>query len=287
MPIKTLLMPIRESDTSVELMETGLHVAKRFNAHLDLLYVHPNPEEMLPFDTFWISDSIKKSVLEIAERNAIDQAKRLKSALDELCERHEVPQRVRGESPGIASAGWLEERGPRDVYTGCLGRLADVVIMPKPARTEPPPSSFEAAVRETGRPVLMVPRKTVTPVQAKHVAIGWNNSKEAAQAIAAARPCLRQADSVTVMVTEKRRNQRPSAEEVVTYLKCHGVEAGIGMLDVRKRTVGEALLAQSKEAGTDLLVVGGYSRNRLREMVMGGVTRHLLEHAHLPVMLVH
>jgi nucleotide-binding universal stress UspA family protein len=287
MPFKILLMPIRESDTSAELMETGLLTAKRFNAHLDLLYVHPNPEEMLPFDTFWISDSIKSSVLEIAEQNAVDQAKRLRSAFDELCERHEVPQRPRGESPGNASAGWLEERGPHDVYIGCLGRLADVVIMPKPSRIAPPPSSFEAAVRETGRPVLMVPRKTITPLHAKHVTIGWNNSKEAAQAVAAARPCLRQADSVTVMVTEKRRNQRPSAEELVTYLKCHGVEAGIGMLDVRKRSVGEALLAQSKETGADLLVVGGYSRSRLREMVMGGVTAHLLEHADLPVMLVH
>lgn len=287
MPIKILLMPIRESDTSAELMETGLLAAKRFNAHLDVLYVHPNPEEMLPFDTFWISDSIKSSVLEIAQQNAVEQAMRLKSAFDELCERLEVPQRPRGESPGNASAGWLEERGPRDLYIGCLGRLADVVIMPKPSRIAPPPSSFEAAVRETGRPVLMVPRKTVSPLHAKHITIGWNNSKEAAQAIAAARPCLGEADSVTVLVTEKRANQRPSAEELVTYLKCHGVEARIGMLDVRKRSVGEALLAQSKEIGADLLVVGGYSRSRLREMVMGGVTAHLLEHADLPVMLVH
>lgn len=287
MPIKILLMPIRESDFSDELMETGLIAAKRFNAHLDLLYVHPNPEEMLAFGTFWMSSSIKASVVESAERNAADQAKRLKSAFDELCERHEVPQRFRGESPGNVSAGWLEEHGPRDAYIGCLGRLADVVIMPKPSRTEPLPSSFEAAVRETGRPVLMVPRKAVTPVPAKHVAIGWNNSKEAAQAIAAARPCLREADSVTVMVTEKRFNQRPSADEVVTYLKCHGVEAKIEMLDVRNRSVGEALLAQSKDNGADLLVVGGYSRSRVREMVMGGVTAHVLEHAELPVMMYH
>lgn len=287
MPIKTLLMPIRESDTSAELMETGLLVAKRFNAHLDLLYVHPNPEEMFPFDTFWMSGSMKSSVLENAQQNAADQAKRLKSAFDDLCERRGVPQRLRGECPGEVSAGWLEERGPRDMYTGILGRLADVVIMPKPLRTEPPPSSFEAAVRETGRPVLMVPRKTVTPMLAKHVAIGWNNSKEAAQAMAAARPCLREAESVTIMVTEKRLNQRPSADEVVSYLKCHGVEAKIEMLDVRKRSVGEALLAQSKDRGADLLVVGGYSRSRVREMVMGGVTAHLLDHAELPVMMYH
>lgn len=287
MPFKTLLMPIRDSDTSAELIETGLLVAKRFNAHLDLLYVHADPKEMLPYATLGLSSGMRESVLESAERAAEEQASRLKSKLDQLCKDHGVPRSVRGKAPGKPSAGWLDERGLRNQLIGRLGRLADAVIMPRPMRVSPPPSSFEAAVRETGRPVIMVPRKIVHPILSKHVAIGWNNSKEAAQAMVAAGPCLRAAESVTVMVTEKRVNQRPSAEEVVVYLKCHGVEAKIGMLDVSKRSVGEALLAQSKEAGVDLLVVGGYSRSRLRDVVMGGVTTHLLKHADLPVLMYH
>ncbi len=181
----------------------------------------------------------------------------------------------------------MEERGLRNDLIGRLGRLADAVIMPKPMRVSPPPSSFEAAIQQTGRPVFMLPRKTVHPMLSKHVAIGWNNSKEAAQAVAVARPCLREAESVTVMVTEKRVDQRPSAQELVVYLKCHGVSADVTMLDIRKRSVGEALLAQSKEAGVDLLVVGGYSRSRLRDVVMGGVTTHLMKHAGLPVLMYH
>lgn len=287
MSFKTLLMPIRDSDTSAELMETGVLVSKRFNAHLDLLFVHADPKEMLPYATLGLSSSMKASVLESAERAGNEEANRLKSKLDELCNNHGVPRSARGESPGKPSVGWLDERGLRNMLIGHLGRLADAVIMPKPMRISPPPRSFEAAVRETGRPVFMVPRKTVHPMLSKHVAIGWNNSKEAAHAMAIAHHCLREADSVTVMVTEKRVNQRPSAEEVVIYLKCHGIAAKIGMLDVRHRSVGEALLAQSKEAGVDLLVVGGYSRSRLRGMVMGGVTEHLLQHAELPVLMVH
>ena len=89
------------------------------------------------------------------------------------------------------------------------------------------------------------------------------------------------------MVTEKRVDRRPSAQELVVYLKCHGISADVTMLDVRKRSVGEALLAQSKDAGVDLLVVGGYSRSRLRDIVMGGVTTHLLQHADMPVMMYH
>ncbi|HSS66526.1 MAG TPA: universal stress protein [Gammaproteobacteria bacterium] len=287
MPFKTLLMPIRDSDTSTELMETGLLVAKRFNAHLDLLYVRADPREMLPYATLGLSSGMKASVLESAERAGEEQGIRLESKLDELCKRHGVPRSTRGDTPGKTSAGWLDERGLRNELIGRLGRLADAVIMPRPMRVSPPPSSFEAAVRETGRPVIMVPRKTVHSMLSKHVAIGWNNSKEAAQAMVAAVPCLREAESVTVMVTEKRVNRRPSADEVVVYLKCHGISAKIGMLDVSNRSVGEALLAQSKEAGVDLLVVGGYSRSRLRDVVMGGVTTHLLKHAELPVLMYH
>lgn len=287
MPIKTILQPIRESDTHGELMETGVLAAKRFKAHLDVLYVQPNPDEMLPYATLGLSSKMKESVRESAVRTANEQAGRLKAEFDDICKKHDLPQRQRGETPGDPSAAWNNESGMRNALIGHMGRLADIVIMPRPQKISPPPSSFEAAVRETGRPVLMVPRKTVQSVLSTRVAIGWNNSKEAAQAVAAARPALREAEAVTVLVTEKRASRRPSAEELVIYLRCHGVEATINTLDVRKRSVGEALLAHAEAINVDLLVVGGYSRNRLRDMVMGGVTRHLLQHADLPVMLVH
>lgn len=287
MPIKTILQPIRDSDTSSELLETGVLAARRFKAHLDVLYVHPNPDEMLPYATLGLSTKMKESVRESAVRQAGEQAERLKATFNDMCKKHDVLQAARGDHAGEASAAWTEESGMRNELIGRLGRLADIVIMPRPLKTSPPPQSFEAAVRETGRPVLMVPRKTVQSVLASRIGIGWNNSKEAAQAVAAALPCLRSAEAVTVLVTEKRAHRRPSADELVTYLKCHDIVATTNLLDVSNRSVGEALLAHSKDINLDLLVVGGYSRNRLRDMVMGGVTRHLLQHAHLPVMLVH
>lgn len=287
MPIKTIFQPIRESDTSSELLETGVLAAKRFDAHLDVLYVHPNPDALLPYATLGLSDRMKASVRETTLQSASEQAERLKTLFDEMCNKHALPQRARGDKPGEPGASWNEEYGMRNHLIGRLGRLGDVIIMPRPLTISPPPQSFEAAVRETGRPVLMVPRKTVQSMLSTRVGIGWNNSKEAAQAVAAARHCLRQAEVVTVMVTERRANRRPGAEELVSYLKCHGIEAIINILDVHHQSVGEALLAHAKDINLDLLVVGGYSRNRLRDMVMGGVTRHLLRYAQLPVLLVH
>ncbi|MDH3314702.1 MAG: universal stress protein [Gammaproteobacteria bacterium] len=287
MPIKTLLMPIRESDTSAELIETGLLAAKQFNAHLDLLYVHPDPKQMLPYATLGLSGSMKASVIESAERNAADQAKQLENQLDALCKRHHVPRQPRGENPATASVAWVEERGLRNVLIGRLGRLADLVIVPRPSRATPPPSSFDAAVRESGRPVLMVPRKTVSEVSARGAAICWNASREAAQAMAAALPVLRTVGAVHILSSEKGMKQRPNANEVSNYLKCHGIEAKPYVFNAKGRSVGETLLSDAKSLGCNLLIVGGYSRPRLREMVMGGVTRHLIEHANLPVFMKH
>jgi len=287
MPIKTLLMPIRESDTSAQLMETGMLAAKQFNAHLDLLYVHPNPNEMLPYATLGLSNSMKASVIESAERNAKDQAKRLQNEFDALCTRHNLPQQPRGENPDKASAAWVEERGMRNTLIGQLGHMADLIFVPRPVRANPTPNSFEAAVRESGRPVLMVPRKTVSKVASRGAAICWNASKEAAQAIAAALPILQIAGSVHILSSEKRMNQRPNANEVSSYLKCHGIEAKPYVFQTKGRGVGETLLNDAKSLGCDLLVIGGYSRPRLREVVMGGVTRYLIEQADIPVFMKH
>lgn len=287
MPTKTLLMPIRESDTSHELMETGLLVAKQFNAHLDLLYVHPNPNDMLPYATLGLSNRMKASVIESAERNASDQAKRLEIEFEALCERVGVSRQPRGENSAKASADWVEERGLRNQLIGRLGRLADLIIVPRPLRINPPPSSFEAAVRESGRPVLMVPRKSVTEVASRGAAICWNGSKEAAQAMAAALPMLRIAGVVHILSSEKRMKQRPNANEVSNYLKCHGIEAMPYVFHAEGRYVGETLLSDAESLGCNLLIVGGYSRPRLREMVMGGVTRYLMEHADIPVFMKH
>ena len=192
----------------------------------------------------------------------------------------------RGETPGKVSADWVVETGNQEIVVAHYGRLADLIILPHPARVSPPPRTVEAALRETGRPILMIPPGPIETL-GERVVIGWNGSKEAAQAVAAARPCLREAEVVTVLTTEKRSHRRPNADGVITYLRCHGIPASVQIMDTRTRSVPEALLAHAKELEADMLVIGGYSRHRLREMVMGGVTRHVLSKAKVPVLMVH
>jgi len=287
MTIKTILLPIRESSTALSLMETAISMAIRNDAHVDLLYVQNDPEHMFPYSTLGLSNSMRRTILESATAAASQQGDELKQSFLELCERYKVSVTPRGTEIGKPTADFLVRSGRRDDLIGKYGRLADLIIVPQPTKTTPPPSSFEAALRETGRPVLMVQRGKVLDVPGKRLAIGWNSSKEAAQAVAAMINNLKRADKVYVLSSEKRQNQPVNADDVCTYLRCQGITAETAIFSTKGQSAGEALLAKSRELECDRLIVGGYSRPRIRDVIMGGVTGRLLAKADMPVIFVH
>jgi hypothetical protein len=287
MAFKTILLPIRESSTAASLMETGIRMAIRNDGHLDLLYVQNDPERLIPFSTLGLSSSMRQTITESATAAASSQGEELKRKFLELCERYQISVQPRGSEIGKPSANFLVETGRRDELIGKHGRLADLIIVPQPTRTTPPPSSFEAALRESGRPVLMVQRDKVLEAPGKRLAIGWNSSKEAAQAIAAMLNNLKRADQVYVLCSENRMNQPFNADDACVYLKCQGVTAETAVFSTKNQSPGEALLAKSRELECDRLIVGGYSRSKIRDIIMGGVTGYLLKHADLPVIYVH
>jgi nucleotide-binding universal stress UspA family protein len=286
MPIKTILLPLGENDRDDALLDAALAATKRFKAHLDVLHVEPDAESLLPYATIGLSESMRASVRDAAARQHSEATRALQQLVDKACVRNGVSMARRGEQPAKISADWLVETGSQTELVAQLGRLADLIIVPRPARVSPPPKTIDAAMRETGRPVLMLPPRAIDSI-GDRIVIGWNGSKEAAQAVTAARPILREASAVTVLTTDKRQKRRPNSDDLLTYLSCHGIAASVSILDTRTRSVPEALLANARELDADLLVTGGYSRRRLREVIMGGVTRYLMAESDIPIMMAH
>ncbi len=287
MPIKTILLPIRESDMSEHLLASGMSAAKAHDAHLDVLYVHPAEDALVPFATMGMTRTIRDQINQGAARESEHQAARLRALYEQVRERMGIASAARGEHVGLATARWSEAQGVRSVEVARRGRLADLMLAPRPQRATPPPKTFEAMLRDTGRPVMMIPRGVTTEATAGHAVIGWNGSVEAARSVAASRPLLRGASEVTVLVSTKRSAQRPGADDVVTYLSCHGVKARAEVVDLRSGHVGESIVDHCERLGANLLVVGSYSRTRFQEMLLGGVTRFLIREAALPVLMVH
>jgi len=286
MPVKTILLPLAGSGTPERVFETALSLAKRFDAHLDVLYVRANPRGLLPYATIGLSKHMRESVLEAAEQNAEAQAETSRNLFATVCDRMDVPLVASRTGKNPVSASWEERTGQEAEILSRRGRLADLIVLPGPIPISPPPEVAQAALKSTGRPVLIVP-DTADMVIASHIGIGWNGSAEAARAVAAAMDYLHAADSVTIFSGTAHPEKRPTAEGLVQYLAWHGVDAEVQIFEAHDPSVGEALLTKAKAAGVNLLVVGGYSRSRLRELILGGVTGHLLAKADVPVLMVH
>jgi hypothetical protein len=287
MAFKTILLPIRQSSTALALMETAIGMAIRNQGHLDMLFVQSDVDRLIPTGTLGLSQSIRQSIIESASMEATKELKELKNNFDKLCAKHNIEQNTRENFSGKASADFLIRNGKRDELIGQYGRLADLIIVPQPVKTNPPPSSFEAALRDSGRPVLMVQRDKVLENPGKRIAIGWNSSKEAAQAISSMLANLKRANQVFVMTSEDRMTNSLNADNVCTYLRCHEINAETVTFNTKHKSAGEALLQKSEELDCDRLIVGGYSHPRIRDIIFGGVTGHMLSSAKMPVIFVH
>lgn len=184
-----------------------------------------------------------------------------------------------------------------------LTRYADLVVISQYNAKDKSPSvmrDFPAYVLlHSGRPVLIVPYAPplpllAPPAAARNVLISWNASKEASRAVSAALPLLQRAGQVHVAIFDAQvhaaeHGEQPGAE-LLHYLARHGVEARLHLLDgggVRRGDIGEALLSQAADLSADLLVMGAYGHSRLRETILGGVTRTILQSMTIPVLMAH
>ena len=287
--MKTLLVPVALHDALPAVFETAVLVARRFGSLVEGLSLRPALAEYVPVDMVggmtWLRD-------EEADRvEAEDAGRRFLSAMEAAG----LPRREAGAAcaPEAAVAAgpryrWRADVPPGDAFLGQYARLfaATVVGRPGTADGSPRMSTFETALFESGRPILLAPPRPPVSV-GEAVVIAWNGSTETARAIAFAMPFLRRARRILVLGAEGGMVPGPSAEEVARSLACDGVEAGHRVLPAGRRTPGELFLDEAGTYGCDLLIKGAYTQSRLRQMIFGGPTSHILSQAGIPVLMAH
>jgi nucleotide-binding universal stress UspA family protein len=192
-----------------------------------------------------------------------------------------------GQSGG-ASMVWREDGPLDDVALGSFSRVFDIVVVGRPdaARGLPRMTTLEAALFDSGRPIMIVPPNLKGDF-GKNVVISWNCSTESSHTIATALPVLRKADKVTVLTVPEAVVPGPSGAQLCDYLKYHGIEAGEVTAPPTGRKGGAAILEEADKIGADLLIKGAYTQSRLRQMILGGPTSYLLSHSHLPIFMEH
>ena len=288
MRYRTLLVPISAPDVGRAILETALHLARRFDAHIEVLHVRPDPRGLVPYTGEGMDGSMIEEIMDATEREGADRAVRAR----EMFERFVADNGLRVVEEPDAAAGvtlaWRAVVGREDETVAVEGRLYDMVVLGRPIKDAalPSPITLEAALLDTGRPILVAP--PVAPASMGRVAaIAWEGSPEAARAIADAIPLLDQAESVHILSAAAAQVSPVPPEALRRRLVRHGIASHIVRFESAASELGAAFLAQSAGVGADLLIKGAYSQSRLRQLILGGRTRHILAHAEIPVLLAH
>ncbi len=150
----------------------------------------------------------------------------------------------------------------------------------------------ETSIMRSGRPVLIVPTDGRAPKEiGKHVVIAWNDTREAARAVFDSIELIREAETVRAVTMIEKETQRPAAEclgrNLIASLGRHGISASLDVCFASGGIKGEAILSKLLDDGCDLLVMGGYSHSRFREMIFGGVSRDVLRDTWVPTLVSH
>jgi nucleotide-binding universal stress UspA family protein len=234
-----------------------------------------------------VPTSLRQQVVSAASSLADEEERRVKALFEDYCRRADltVVEQPREAPRDRPSASWSEATGKQAAVVGVRGRLADVIAVAQPDhRLGIGFNTLEAALLETGRLVLLCPPLPVSDI-GRHVAVAWSGTAEAAAAVGAALPILVAADRVTVLSARTGAPFELGPEALRDHLASHGVAAEIKAFDAKPIAVAQGLLAAAKDAGADVLLMGAYGHDRRRELVMGGVTKHITDHADLPVLL--
>ena len=177
---------------------------------------------------------------------------------------------------------------------GLQARYSDLVVIGQTNRDEPIPSVLpdfpEYIVMNSGRPVLIIPYTGDFTTVAKRPLISWDASRESTRAVTDAIPLLKRAELVQVAIFNSKaqpdaHGEQPGAD-IALFLARHGVKVEVSVHKT-STDIGNALLSLSHDLDSDLIVMGGYGHSRLREMIMGGVTRTVLESMTIPVLMSH
>jgi nucleotide-binding universal stress UspA family protein len=279
MSMKTILVPAEKHEAMQSALETALLLARRYDSYIEGF--------VLPWVIieFMVGDVMGSIPVERYEHDTAEQVTKARHVFESFMQEHDVPRSTA--STVSLSFGWLDDVPESESFVGSYGRIFDVIVMRRPDLDSSGlyRRAVESCLFESGRPIILSP--PVPPRQiATNVLIAWNCSTEQARAIALAMPLLQKANRVTVLtVVGGTGVPGPSAEQLIRYLQRNGIVAEPLQVELDGRSTGEAILAAAQSLGCDLLIKGAYTQSRLRQMIFGGATQHVLENAALPVLL--
>jgi nucleotide-binding universal stress UspA family protein len=282
MVMKTILVPIEKHDGMQSVLRTALVLARQYKSYIEGVPLRWVSEDFVVGGDVTVAFPVEQYRQEVAA-----EEKRIHQAFDSFMRENKVPRSGEGEK--YPSYGWLNEPPEGESFVGSYGRAFDIILMNRidsgsPVRYR---KALESALFDSGRPVLLSPPSPPERMGV-NILIAWNGSTEQTRAIAFSMPLLGKAKRVTVLTVKGGTGvPGPSAEQMIRYLRYNDIAAEPLTVELGGKSTGEAILNAAKQLDCDLLIKGAFTQSRLRQMIFGGATQHVMANAELPVLLAH
>jgi nucleotide-binding universal stress UspA family protein len=279
MDIKNILLHLDHSSGCQNRLQTAFAMASNYDALITGLFVVPDyvvpsyVEAQISVDL--ITDVTEKALARA--RDTLSEYQKMAAAAGVTMDAHVVEGQVipiLREHSKYSDLLMLGQDQPDDPDNASYG-LADALL-------------FEGACA-----CMVVPHSGKLALPGKRILLTWNASRESAHALREAMPMLKTAETLVVLSSEPDdadatiARGHPHADELARFLESHGIESvssGINDLDI---SASDAILGQAAEMDADMIVMGAYGHARLREIILGGVTRDLLKQSPIPLFLAH
>ena len=272
MDYRSILVHLDDND-GLASIDVAAALAARHGAELAGAYLVPT-RELTPFTSAMLPDSVVAHRL----RDTGDAQARAEARFREAAARH-----------GLANVAWSAPAGAAIDAAILHARHADLVVLAQP-RAGFESDLVHAVLMQAGRPALLVPSIGAATL-GERVLVGWKESRESARAVADALPLLARAKAVRIVsISAEGEDDQPETsadKDIVAWLARHGIEATLRHEVAEDVDAGNLILSRAADFGADLVVMGAYSRPRLSEVVLGGVTRLMLQSMTVPVLMSH
>jgi nucleotide-binding universal stress UspA family protein len=288
--MKTILALTGGSDTDAAVFDTAFAAASALGGHIDFLHIRISPAEaarFTPHFDFASGEALRTALDELR----FDETERSRIAFvrfEAFCRQNAIAI-VNDPAPGNEiSAAWHEEQDYPIERMMLHARHNDLVVTGRRSGPNGLPSDLiERLLLGSGKPLLIAPsvaKKKLTGT----VLVCWKENETAARALGAAVPLLAKSEHVVIVTAEETGAGSPAVSaHLARQLAWHGIRAETSWLPAGHASIPAVLESASARFDAGLLVMGGFSRGRLREVVFGGCTQYFLDNSTLPVLMMH
>ncbi len=286
--VKKILIPIQGTPLSESTLTTAYYLSKNYNAHLAVIHIQPDKKDLIPLTSEGLSGTMIEEVMNVA---ASENQKRLKLArkiFDNFVDEYNIEltdPNITEPSKDKITVSFTTLTGHENDLITYWARLSDITVISHPDSESEISSSevLHTLLFDSGRPIIIAPKQKPQNV-GKKICICWNGSAESAAALHASLRWLHFAEQVYIFYTNDYETNGKKIQDVINYLKFHNIQAKPHQLG-NEKDVANNILAACNELGADMLCMGAYSHPRWQQLILGGVTRYMLENSNITVLM--